>query len=507
MHNTSHIPFKVLAFSRFLGSQCPTWGQAPVRIDLSDPDQALAELEPKCIISIPTRFYYSGNLEIKFRKFKDFHPDTLIKTSPVLSDLLDNTSNKQETSEGRISSDKRPNKDQISSARSTSLDNILDMVAMPGDNQETISGLQNVKTHVHPEIKEILLNIFKDREFKLLEKSWRGLKLLLKHVSAYDNAVIEIVPVSPDSLADTLEAMTAELINDLPSLIIFDLPMDNSPRSIEHLEIMSRFSETLLTPAVTWINPGFFNIDRWQDIKRLSYLPNYLEEPVYSKWQSFRKTSTAKWLTITCNRIMERYPYGNDNQPRLVPFKESDPLWVSPVWVIAGLIGLSLEKTGWPTLFTNWQKIMIQDLPLDTTDPANPMPTEVNFNRDRIDQFIRSGITPVIPMQGRDTAFIPAETTAGGSSLSYQLILSRVTQLILWCKDHLNRGLQGEELERGIRKAFNSYWGSTGHPKPDSLDISVDPPDADRRIPVRIILEPSRAILPSSKKVEMQFLW
>ena len=90
---------------------------------------------------------------------------------------------------------------------------------------------------------------------------------------------------------------------------------------------------------------------------------------------------------------------------------------------------------GWPTRFTDWQTIRLDDLPLNTEKPKKPLPVETNFDRNRIDQFIRGGIIPFAVEQGKDIAFVPDETTAAGISLRYQLLVSRITQLVLWCRD------------------------------------------------------------------------
>jgi type VI secretion system protein ImpC len=483
----------------------------------------MTELGPTCTISIPTDLHPDGSLEIHFKKLKDFHPDTLIQTNPLLRNLLEAKTYIQEAFAKRLPAQEMnarlkqwPNLPPIQIQTEThgsrsmshrSLDKIFNMVAMPDEVPGAPVGPQSTESQINTMIKEVLRHIFQDEGFRTLEASWRGLRLFLQHVNAYNHALVEVVPVSMDSLDETLDTITVELIQDPPSLIIVDLPMDNTPRSLESLETIARFSETLLVPAITWISPTFLNIDQWQDIHKLSFLPHYLEEPPFAKWQTFKKTPSARWLALTCNRIMARYPYGRDNQPKLVPFEESNPLWISPVWALGSLIGLSLAKTGWPTQFAYWQEIRLEDLPLNTAAPHNPLPTEINFNRDRIDQFIRSGITPFATIPGKDMAFTPAETTVGGPSLSYQLFLSRITQLVLWCKDHIEKGLQGVELEARLRQAFSSFWESTGHPGPDSLEILIDPPNPDSRIPVRITLEPSRRILPSREKVEMAFYW
>jgi len=95
----------------------------------------------------------------------------------------------------------------------------------------------------------------------------------------------------------------------------------------------------------------------------------------------------------------------------------------------------------------------------------------------------------------------------GGSALSYQLYISRITHLILWCRDHLPRDLAGTALESELRQAFALFWEACGRLGPQRLNISVGDPDSDGRIPIRIELHPSREILSFGEKVELNFFW
>ncbi|MGD8883050.1 MAG: type VI secretion system contractile sheath large subunit, partial [Desulfobacterales bacterium] len=251
----------------------------------------------------------------------------------------------------------------------------------------------------------------------------------------------------------------------------------------------------------------FFNIDSWQNIRSLAFLPHYLEEAPFARWQSFKKTPSAMWLTITCNRIAARYPYGKDNLPRRIPFEEKHPPWISPVWGLGALISRSIIEMGWPTRFTDWQTIRLEDLALNTANPKKPLPVETNFDRDRIDQFIRSGIIAFAAIQGRDIAFVPDETTAAGISLRYQLLVSRIIQLLLWCRDHFEKGIKGTDLEAELEQAFRLFWETSGHSGPESLEILAGKADPQGRVPVRIALKPSRQILSSKDTVALDFLW
>jgi hypothetical protein len=518
------IPFKILALAPLLGPDYPVWDKAPLDVDPNDPDGVIAEFAPTCSVAVPSDLHPDKHIELKFTKLKDFHPDNMVQNSPVLQNLWEARDWIEAAGKNNLSADQintrlaqwpnlppirietTPQKPQSPSR--DSLDKILDIVALPDAHSGLPSGTQAAARQIDTIIQKILKYIFLDVNFRRLEASWRGLHLLLRQVNVGDNDIrIEIAPVSHNSLNDTLVALSVEMIDALPSLILVDLAFDSSPRNLELLEKIAQFSETLLVPAITWIRPEFFHIDSWQDIRSLAFLPHYLEEAPFARWQSLKKRPSARWLTVVCNRISARFPYGKDNLPRRIPFEEKHPAWISPVWGMGALISRSVIVMGWPTRFTDWQTIRLENLPLNTEDPKKPLPVEANLDRDRIDQFIRSGIILFAAVQGKDIAFVPDETTAAGISLGYQLFVTRITQLLLWCRDHFEKGINGADLEAELRQAFKLFWETSGYSGPESLEILAGKPDPQGRIPVQIALKPARQILASRDKVALDFLW
>ena len=521
---TPHIPFKILVLAPFLGQDCLVWEKAPVRVDPTDLDQAIEDIQPTCSISVPYSLCSDEAIELKFTKLKDFHPDSLVQNNHALQNLWEAKQWVEEAVKKNLAQQEintrleqwpnlPPIKEEIAPQKPptisrNSVDKILDMVALPDEQSKQSPKSQNAIQQIETMMKQILELIFSDETFRMLESSWRGLNLLLRQINRENSDLeIEIVPVSFNSLDETLAALTAEVIDALPSLILVDIDFDNSPSSLDVLEGIAQFAETLLVPAIAYISSAFFHIETWQDIKRLAFLPHYLEESPYARWQSLKKAQSSGWLAVTCNRFLLRYQYGKDNKPRTIPFEEENPLWISPAWALGSLICQSFVDTGWPTRFTDWQQIHIEDLPLNTKDQDTPLPTEISFDRDRIDQFIRSGIIPLAAAQNKDIAFVPDEITVGNTSLRFQLLLSRVTQLVLWCRDHFEKGLKGADLEEELRKAFYSFWEKSGHSGPESLEISVGQPDQEDILPVRIMVKPSRDILPSQKQVELNLRW
>jgi type VI secretion system protein ImpC len=542
------MPFKILAMAPFQMTGEIPWKKAPIAVDRMEPDAAIGLMDVSIFISLPGQLCPAGGLDLQFKRLKDFHPDGLIQNNPFLSHLLEaklflEQAGAKQLSDPEIHAGMKQWPDlpfiQIQTAQKKSLeaqppkpqtntiDNILDMVALPGEAPEPVSesdlmtpsgltpsGLTpsdltlSGPGQIDAIIQQILNLIFEDENFRSAEAAWRGLKLLLQQGPSRESDVcLEIMPVALNTLEETISSLTTRLINNLPSLIIIDLPFDNSSFCIGLLEKIANFSETLMVPTVVQISPGFMQLESWNDIKRLSFIPHHLEQPAYAKWQALKNQHAANWLAVSCNRFLIRYPYGNNNLPRKCTFKEKQLPWTGSVWAVAGLIAQSFVKTGWPARFTDWQNIQIENLALHSSLTSGEIPTEVIFDQDRIDQFKRAGIIPLAAIANKDIVFTPKEVTMTGVSLAYQLFVSRITQFVLWCKDHFTDELSGEELESRLKKAFIQFWEKSGHSGPEFLDITAGNPDADGRIPLHIELQPSRKILSKGESIVMDFFW
>ncbi len=517
------MPFKILALAPFRLNDDTPWTQPPILIVDKDLDTAMSALGISGYFPVPADVCPAGGLDLRLSRLKDFHPDMLLQNQPFLNHLLEakdyiqdpktralSLSEKQQGLQQwpdlppiRIKSEERTQRPQTA----TSVDSILDMVALPEEQPALSPKLSTETAQIDFFLQQALNHIFVNDKFRASEASWRGLKLLLQNGAGGKDSAIEIVPITLHTLENTLENLTANLIQDLPSLILIDLPFDNSPFCIGLLEKIAQLAETLMVPTIVWITPRFMQIESWNDLKKLPFLPNYLEESAFAKWRKLKNQPEGNWLAVTCNQFLIRFPYGAENMPRKFPFREHLRLWTGPAWGLAGLIVQSFTQTGWPTRFADWQQIRIEDLAVHTESTTKPIPVEVSFTEDRIDQFIRAGIMPLAAIPNTDVAFVPAETTISGTALSRQLFMSRITQFILWCRDHLGKDLAGAGLETAMRRAFAMFWEKSGHLAPEHLEITAGMPQPDGRVLLHLELEPSRKILRSSEKVTLDFFW
>lgn len=520
--NIPSIPFRVLALAPFRPYQENPWPHGPLRVDTTTINQVMEGLDLSLFIPVPKELCRAGGLTIGLKGLKDFHPDSLITNNPFLKNLLEARQFIEEARTTGLANEEISRRlrewpdlnidvtvePQPSRRPSESpIDNILEMVAMPEEGPQPSTTLSPLIAQVDSIIRQVVARIFAHNDLRRLESVWQGLKFFIKQGVVDREVALEIVPVSVDTLAETLNKLLTGMVNDPPSLIIVDLPFDNSPVSIALLQKVADFSETFLSPAICCIGPQFFYLDTWADLKRLPFLPHYLEEPIFGKWRHLQATSSAAWLAIACNRFLVRYPYGPDNTTRLIRFEESEDLWVSPVWAVASLIGKSLAATGWPTRFTEWKTIRLEDLAVHAGDRKKSFPTETSFTEDRMYQFTKAGIIPLMSIANQAIAFTPAETSVTGDSLIYQLFLSRVTHLLFWCKDHFEKDYAPADLEHRIQEVFSLFWEKTGHDRTLSPDITVSKPDPGQPPIVKLMIEPSRQVLPSAKKVELEFRW
>jgi len=518
----SDVQFQILALAPFISGDNGQGLSEPVDVDSADLDRVIADFGVSVDIALPKDLVQKDVFSVPITRIKDFHPDSMLLKDPLLHGLLkarDYIKESQREGISNVTVCERlreltglPFKVPMQSTEtqhtsSDHIDKILEMVALPDEKPASSPEMTSFTGQIDSFIDQILWHIFSNKTFRSLESVWRGLKYLLRQEEGNPSVRAKIVPASLETLEDTLDRILPSAVRELPSLIIIDLPFDNSPRSIDLLAKIIRFSDTLLAPSVVWLSPGFLGLNSWGEMSRLPFLPHHFDGPAYAKWRSLRKDRASEWLMTTCNRILARYPYGPDNPPQLTSFSESDLLWISPVWAIGALVSQSMKKTGWPTRITDRQYIRLDSLPLYEMETGSYLATEAHFGDERIDQFIRSGITPLVAPLNKDTAYLPMETNITGGSMARQSFLTRITRFLFWCRDRVERDIDPSDIETGIRKGFTELWERSGHPMPHTFTVSATPAGPGQKTIVRLHIEPTQRILAGDDPVDLEFPW
>lgn len=516
------LPFRILALTPVVPQQKVAWARPAVSVKRGELDQAIAACGLSFPVSVPADIRRDGWLPVEIRRFKDFHPDGLSAAQPDLAVLVDARDFVRDAAARGISMEavherlrgipdlpvtiQAPPPARTSPGKSV-IDDILSKVAMPEGTPGAATETRTIITQIEAVLQAILRNIFSNKDFRGVESAWRGVQTLLHQGIGDGDIELELVPVTMETLEETLGRLTLTCADNLPSLVLIDLPFDKTPYRVELLEKVMIFAETLLAPTVCCGSPGVLGLGNWEELSRLPYLPNVLDEPEFGKWRRLQGLPAARWVAVACNPFLARLPYGPDNKPLKVRFDEPEWLFASPVWAVGALIAQSVRKQGWPTRFTEWPKNRLENLPLRDYERGHKIPTETTIGDDRLKQFAKAGFTPLASALDKDTAFTPVESTLSRGSLRYQLLLSRVAGLLLWCRENLSADLAGAGIEEGVRQAFDAFWEKTGHPAPAGLRVTATPGTGGKAGALRVVIDPSREVLPTGERIELEIPW
>jgi type VI secretion system protein ImpC len=516
-------PFRILALAPFTLDAGQPWPQAPLSVDRQGLDTAMQALAIQGFIPLENELCPNRGLPLHFSHFKSLQPDGMIKSIAYLDHLLAAKSyiiqarkNTQKAAE--ILAGLRQQwpdlpafdlKDHTAATTapppsSSALDNLLEMVALPGESRGQAIIDHHETAQIDRLLQKILTVLFAWPAFRQMEAAWRGLRLLLQQ-GVGDNVSVEIVPSHPETLEPTLEGLTARIMDRLPSLVLLDLPFDNSPLAMARLAKTAQWAATLMVPVVAWVPATFLQIDDWDQMAALPFLPHHIDQPAFAKYRNLRQSAEGHWVGLTCNRLMVRYPYGAENAPRLLTFNETSKPWIPPVWALGTLVAQSVGQTGWPTHLTQHQQFRIQDLALDHRPDRPPIGVEIVLNRDRQEQCLRAGLTPLVPE--RDSAFFPQAVCVSGSSLAHQLLICRLTQFLIWCQDHLPAETDPTHLETQLRLAFQVLSEQSRPQAFDEVTIRAGRPAPDGRIPVHFSIVPNHSLLPSRQAIVLELNW
>ncbi len=519
------FPYVVLALAPFAPSPEEGRKLRRVRTDLTGLDAALEALAPTVRIEVPAAYCPDAWITVAPRAMRDFRPERLIRCCGYLNDLEDARGVIRDASRSgealasvaaalqsrfpRLGLNLSVDKDAPSSQAGGAVDDILAMVAMPEQRTSGGKGLAGWLEQVEDRMSGVLRAIYNDAGFRALEASWRGAQLLLQQAGAKEGSgiVLELAPCDPKSPAfdAVLEALIADLAVELPHLVVVDTLLDSAPQRIAAARSLAVFAETLLTPTVTGIGPGFFHLEDWSQLGKVAYIGHYLEDSCFAKWRALRKETGGQWLCAAMNAVLARPVYGKDLQPRTPFFQEQEPLWVNPAWAVAALAAKSVAAYGWPSRLTDYHTLKLENLAvLETAD--GPLPTAAALGEDRLAEFAEAGFAPVVGMLHKDAALVPRLPAVSGDALAPRLFLNRVLGFLFWCKENMAAQIESGDVAANVRNAFGLFWQHTGHTPPEDLRVSAGEAE-EGSLPLFIHFTPPKSVLPAGGAVEFTFSW
>ncbi|MBN1102460.1 MAG: type VI secretion system contractile sheath large subunit, partial [Deltaproteobacteria bacterium] len=469
-----------------------------------------------------------GGVTLRPESMRDFRPQGAVNRSPYLRSLVDalafvDKAGAEGIGEKEVSQQIKarwpelpldlsiPARDAPRQEERSKVDDILSMVAMPegaGATPGAAAG-KGLREQIRSLLARVLAEVYADEAFRTMEAAWRGVEILVRQgpVKDRERLIVQILPVGREGLPEMLEEISSQFSENPPNLILLDQAFDNTPYSIEVLEKVVDLAGTLLAPTAVWIGPSFFHLQTWPELSRLPYLKHHLEESAFAKWRKLGEQPGSEWLAVTVNRFLVREPYGDANPARPVPFSEREPLWISPVWALGTLVAQSIAGFGWPSRFTDYRRISLNDLAVGSFGGEYPSATETVFTEERIMQFLEAGITPLVGAIRRDVAFMPKESTLPGGSLKFQLFFNRIVGHLFSLKDAMGEAAMQADVGSWLEEALAELFRDTGHEAPSDISIQAGAAVEGETIPLRIAFTPPETVLPISERLEFSLAW
>ena len=477
-------PFKILALAPFSPALKTT--QPPsITTDPLSIDHALAELNPTLDIQLDKNKFPTTSINISISRLADFRPKNLIKT-PAFKTIVEQMEKENPSATPRASSPQD----------SAVLDTILSMVASDQPQQPL-----NSSDEAEQSKSSLLRTIFTDPAFRKMESAWRGLELLARQVPSGSKCNVEliIVPITEDNLLGVLTQQADSLSVSPPDMTLLDHSLSNSPLSIERLDKIMNFSEQILSPTFVDFGPKFFEIESWEKIDRLPFVPTQLEGAEYGRWKTLRQQPAAGWVIGCAGELMGRGMH-RPEEGFSSSLSEPDPLWISSVWGAAALCARSLAENGRPTLFANHASTRLDSLPL--TEGRNPSPVTPSLNTERIKDFRLAGVN-TFAFSG-DQAFLLGAVSIDGGPANLRFYLSRLIHFLIQLSTEKRKSFT--DLEPQLTEAVSLFLQQQGYPEPYDLSIKKGEPSTDSVL-LEISITPGPEILPGNAPISFGFNW
>jgi type VI secretion system protein ImpC len=343
-------------------------------------------------------------------------------------------------------------------------------------------------------------------EVQKLESAWRSLKFLVDRTDFRENIKLEILNVGKEELLEDFEdepevpksglyktVYTAEYgqFGGKPYAgIVGNYEFGAGPQDIKLLQYVGSVASMAHAPFIAAASPAMFGLDDFNGLPQLKDLKTLFEGPQYTKWQSFRETEDARYVSLTLPRFLLRLPYGPDTQPvKVFNYEEGvsasheDYLWGNAAFTFASRLTDSFAKYRWcANIIGPMGGGAVEDLPLHQYEAMGAVqtkiPTEILISERRDFELAEEGFVSLTMRKGSDNAAFfsansvqkpkffgiseegkKAETNYKlGTQLPYMFVINRLAHYLkVIQRENIGTWKERADLERELNTWIGQY--------------------------------------------------
>jgi type VI secretion system protein ImpC len=351
--------------------------------------------------------------------------------------------------------------------------------------------------------------ILHNDQFQKLESAWRSLWYLVDNTEFRQNIRIEVLNATKNDLLEDFQdckdwqksglfkTVYRDQYNTFGGkpygLMVGNYDFDNRNPEVELLSEISRVASVAKCPFIAAVGSTMFGKkeNSFVGLPRMAEMYEIFEQPQYTKWNSFRDSDDARYISLAMPRFLLRKPYTVEDQDvKDFTFEEDIRaehhdryLWGNAAFALAGRMTESFAKYGWYNSMVGPNSGgAVPNLPLHqyeaTGQVQTKIPTETLISEDMDVDLCNFGFTPLIMRKGSDNAAffdcpsvrrVPKfpDTAEGkedetrfrlGSAMPYLMIQCRIAHFlkVIW-RENMGRVMDAQKMTDEIEKWLKQY--------------------------------------------------
>jgi type VI secretion system protein ImpC len=530
------LPFRVIVCADFRGEGAER-APAPRRARISTFDEDFAALAPSLYLHVPDVIGAGEkSLEVTFspQSLSELRPDAILAKAEALAPLallreqlaglqdgsfsadrfeaglsghrqhagLSGVLDLIERSLGKAGSAPAPAPSSSAPAGGTGdsvLDNLLDMVAMPGQEDAPTPSESKAKAAIDGFVKgsgsgkadfsqaqaaldalcaKQLQPILADPQLRRVEAAWRGAKLALEAAGRSKGIRVELVDTDLGDALSTIKehvfGPASKISSDPPpSMVLLDKAYGRSAADFAELAELAEGADLIQAPLIVSLDDAFLGISAPSELAGRDQLADLLG-PGLEKWRSLRDQEPSRWLAATYNRILLRLPYEAGKKGSRAAGESvdsaADLLWGNAGWGLLATIVASSARCNWPSEFRGLKQGLAGLPQRPEAAPDQRGPVAVRLAERHTDDFASEGVIAltytarsdqVVVTRGPVVRKAPSGEPPVFTALPYQLVATRIAETLLRAKGRIS-GSNPEEVAGRWQDYALAVIGDTG---------------------------------------------
>jgi len=367
--------FRILVLGDFSarGDDAPLTGDLPRRVDRDDLDAHVARIAPRLRIEVD-----GAHIDLAFASMDDFHPDRLVARLAALERRPASPVTSERPAPERDPAPARAPDIARAVSGASLLDDMLEdagpgaptIESRPVRQRDELSAFveRAVAPHLvrapdsetaaravakHQETVAVLRRILHHPRVQALESTWRAVEMLVRRLDTDGDLRVFVLDVARNQAAGALErvAQHRQAAGDESWALAISLhAYPDGDAGAELLAQAAMASRVLGTPLVAAAPASFAGRPSALELDDDERAPAQAPD-VYGL---IRRSLEARFLGLTCPRLLMREPYGPENPCDTIEFTELDDpenhesyLWGSGATAVALLAGAAFNERGW----------------------------------------------------------------------------------------------------------------------------------------------------------------